>query len=254
MKKTFTYLLAIAAFMLFGASAIAQGGSNPFTGSIHGYKVVPGDGANTLTWSVSPGTDGTEFDILAGAGTDSITIQWNTAGTYTLQLEEDDGTCTTVKELEIVVIDNVFDVTISDSTIACNAADGVVNFDGTDTTSLVAFTVDTVGVDWDHDWEITFTLGSASGATLDNVAASFGTLTGAGTVGDPYVLTNIPGAQGSVDITLEVSGNAFAQQTVEMEIVSAKELKYSAPALLNENTQSTSIVDAIPNTSDIQFN
>lgn len=253
MKKIFTYLIAIAGLMVVSVAATAQNGSSPFIGSTHEYTVNAGDDVNnTLLWSVLEGSDGTEYDINSAVNTETLNITWNVSGTYTLQFTETaDGTgCITTKQLTVIVQDNTFDVTISDSTITCNTADGIVNFSGTDTITPISFTVDTVGVDWDYAWEFKFTL--SSGATLTDVAASAGdAISGSGTAIDPYIVTNIPGTTPSIDITLKVQGNAFAEQTVTMEIVSATELKYGTPALLNENILSTSSVNAIPNTSSI---
>lgn len=259
MKKIFTYLIAITALLLMGSGAMAQSGTTPFLNSTHTYRVTMEDGAvNTDSWYIADAVGDSilpqpAFTATVDVDTAFLEITWLTIGDFKIVFTETDGSgtfCSTAKSLDITVIDNTFDVTISDSTIACNDADGVINFVGPDTTSVVTFTVDTVGVDWDYDWEIRFTL--TPEASLTNVAGSFGNLSGAGTVGDPYILTNIPGIQGSVDITMEFTGNAFTQQTVLMEIISAQELNYNTSALLNENTQATSIINAIPNTSDIQ--
>jgi len=252
MKKKLTYLIASIAFLFIAGVASAQGGLTPFTGSTHEYTVTAEDDVNnTLAWSVVEGTSGVDY-VISDDDTETVTIVWNTAGTYTLQFSETaTGTgCITLKEVTVVVSGNTFDVTISDSTIACNAADGIINFSGSDTTSVVSFTVDTVGVDWDHNWEIQFTLSSS--ATISELAASAGdAISGTGTVLDPYVVTNILGTVPSIDITMKVTGDAFSQQSVAMEIISATELKYDAPALLGENMVSTAYVNAIPNTSGI---
>ncbi len=251
MKKKLTYLMATAAFMIISAAAMAQGGLTPFVGSTHDYTVTAEDINNTIGWAITSGPAG-GYTVNSGASSEVVNITWNTVGTYTLEFGEEDATslCTTIKSVTVVVSANTFDVTVSDSTIACNAADGKVNFSGTDTTTSISFTVDTVGVDWDHDWEIQFTLSSS--ATISELAASAGDeITGSGTVLDPYVVTNIAGTTPSIDITMKVTGDAFTQQSVIMEIVSATELKYNTPALLVENTVSTSDVNAIPSTSDI---
>ncbi|HYQ57300.1 MAG TPA: hypothetical protein VEP89_08110 [Draconibacterium sp.] len=252
MKKTLTYLIATIAFAALSATAMAQGGLTPVTGSTHEYNVTAEDDeSNTLEWSVVEGTTDTDY-IIAGANTETVTITWEKAGTYTLQFRETaDGTgCIALKEATVVVSANTFDVTISDSTIACNAADGAVNFNGEDTTTVISFTVDTVGVDWDFDWEVQFTLSTT--ATISDLTASAGdAITGSGTLADPYVITNIAGTVSGIDISMKVTGDAFTQQSVIMEVVSAAELKYNTPALLGKNVASTSTVNAIPNTSGI---
>lgn len=255
MKRIFTILILITATVIYSGQANAQDGTNPLVNSSHGYSVVPGDAGNTLQWSVAQGVENTDYEINYQNG-DTINIKWLTAGTDTLIFTETDAVtgCQTIKKLEVIVQPNTFDVTISDSIIACNSADGQVNFTGPNTTTSVAFTVDmATGIGtWSPDWEISFTLNSATGATISNVAATGGSLSGTG----PYTLTGLTssGGSGSVDISMDVTGNAFTQQTVEMVIQSATELQYSTPGLGNGNWQSLSVVNAIPQTSDISAN
>lgn len=252
MKKNLTYLIAFAAIMLLSFWAKAQGGLAPFVGSTHVYTVTPESGSNTLAWTVLEGADGAEYDIISGAETGSVTIKWNIAGTYTVQFTETIVAtgCATVKTATVVVSANTFDVTASAAAAFCNAADGQVNYAGTDATTAIAFTVDmtTANMLFNPNWEITFTLNPGT-ASLGTVTATGGTLSGTG----PYTLTAIPstGGNGTVDITMDVTGGIYAVQTVELTITSTRELTYNTPDVDNTDWTAIQTINAIPQTSTI---
>ncbi len=255
MKKTITYLILAAAFMLAGFSTMAQGGLTPIVGSTHDYTITPESTSNTLVWSVtSGGTDGVEFDINS-AGVSGVTsvanITWNTAGVYTLQFSETNATsCITLKQVTITVAANTFDVSTSDPSATCNASDGTVNPSG-DATTAIAFTVDmtTSRTDWSPTWEITFTLTPSSGSSIASVAASAGTLSGTG----PYTITGLTSTSGdgTVNITMNVTEDAFTTQTTALAITSATALDYNLSDIDNGDWVATQTVNAIPNTSNI---
>lgn len=253
MKKTLTYLMTAVAFMLVSTVAMAQGGLTPLVGSTHDYTVTA-DGAanNTLAWSVVEGSDGTEYDIISGAATQSVKITWNTAGTYHLHFSETDATtgCITTKEATVIVSANTFDVSTTNPSATCNAKDGTVNPTG-DATTSITFTVDmtTSNTSWSPNWEIDFTFTPAGTATIASVAASGGTLSGTG----PYHLTALTSTNGdgTVDITMDVTGDAFTAQSVALAITAAKELDYNTPDVDTNDWDATQTINALPNTSNI---
>ena len=254
MKKVFTCLFVAAAFMLLAIGAKAQGGLAPFAGSTHEYSVTPESGSNTLLWSVLEGADGTEYDINSGAATATLNITWNTAGTYTLQFSETDPTtlCATVKQVTVEVGANTFDVSVSDPLAICNAADGVVNYVGTDATTSVSFTVDmtTANVGFSPDWEIDFTLTPGTGTpSISNVTASSGTLSGTG----PYNLTGLTSTSGDgmVTISMDVEGDIYTLLDAVLNITSAVELSYDTADIDNDDWSATQTVNAIPGTTSI---
>jgi len=159
------------------------------------------------------------------------------------------GNTDSCEQKVIIIRERTFDVTISDSTTSCNQASEVPDYNGNDTTTEISFTVDTLGVSWNRYWEFTFTLSSATGATLTNVATSAGSISGT----NPYVVTNIT-AGASIVITLDVTGSAFTEQIVTMNITAAKELTKNTPAIGQANWQAESIVNPIPGTSNITAN
>lgn len=251
MKKTFSYLIAAVAFMLVSTVAMAQGGFSPLVGSTHNYTVTAGSTSNTLAWTIVEGSDATEYDINSGAASQTVNITWNTAGTYTLQFRETNGSsCITLRQKTVIVAANTFDVSTSDPSETCNALDGTVNPSGNATTSIT-FTVDMTiaNASWNPNWEIDFSLTPAGAATIANVVASGGTLTGTG----PYHLTALTssGGNGTVDITMDVTGDAFTSQSVALAITAAKELDYNTPDMDSDDWSATQTINPIPNTSDI---
>ncbi len=251
MKKIFTYLIAAVAFMLVSTVVMAQGGLTPLVGSTHDYTVTAESTGNTLAWSVVEGNDGTEYDINSGAASETVNITWNTAGTYTLQFRETNGSsCITLRQATVVVSANTFDVSTSNPSATCNAKDGTVNPSG-DATTSITFTVNmtTANASWSPNWEIDFTLTPAGTATIANVTVSGGTLTGTG----PYNLTALTSTSGigSVTITMDVTGDAFAVQSVALAITAAIELDYNTPDVDSDDWDATQTINALPNTSSI---
>jgi hypothetical protein len=253
MKKNLTYLIASAAIMLLSFGAKAQNGSTPLVGSTHVYTVIPESGSNTLAWTVLEGANGTEYDIISGGATGTVTIKWNTAGNYTVQFTETIVAtgCATVKTATVVVSANTFDVSTADPTEVCNAADGQVNYAGSTATTAITFKVDmtTGNTSFSPNWEITFTLTPGT-ATLANVKAGATSLTPVAGVYTATGLTSTNG-DGTVNITMDVTGDQYAIQTVVLAITSAKELTYNTPDKDNDDWTATQTINAIPQTSTI---
>lgn len=254
MKKRFTYLLATAALILLSAAAMAQGGLAPYVGSTHVYTVTAEDATNNdLEWTVSGGTAGTDFTIVSGAATEQVEITWLTAGTYTVSFSETaDGTgCITTKEATVVVGSNSFDVSTNNPGATCNAADGQINYASSDATTSITFTVDmtTGNAAFNPDWQITFTLTPSTGASIASVSAGSGSLSGSG----PYTLTNLTSSSGAgtVNITMDVTGDIHTLQGVDLEITAATELDYSTSDVDSDDWTASQTINAIPSTSDI---
>lgn len=254
MKKVFTFLMTATALLLISSGVMAQDGEAPFVGSTHIYSVEPESTSNTLTWSVVE-TSGYTINSQTIDGDNSVAnITWTTAGSYKLQFTELDETtdCATIKELEITVSANTFDVTAVTPAATCNAADGVVNYAGTDVTTEVSFVVDmeTDDAAFNPNWEFSFTLISSSGATVANISAGSGTLSeSSGT----YTLTDLTSTSGagSVTITMDVTGELYSAEDVVLTITSAKELTYNTPDVDSDDSTATQTINPIPQTSDI---
>jgi hypothetical protein len=252
MKKIFTYLMATIALILVSFGAMAQGGLTPLVESTHEYNVTAESSGNTLAWSVLEGAAGTEYTINSATSTETVNITWNIAGTYTLQFSEENGnTCVTLKQATVVVSANTFDVNITNPTEICNAKDGTINPTG-DATTSITFTVDmtTAYASWSPNWEITFTLTPAGSATIANISSSVGTPSENTGV---YTITGVSSTSGdgTVDITMDVTGDAFTLQTVALAITSAKELDYDTPDVDSDDWLATQTINALPSTSEI---
>lgn len=265
MKKTFTYLIATAALMIVSAAAMAQGGLAPFLNSTHTYKVTMEDGTNISNpasgWVITdasgtPLSPQPTFNASTDVDTAFLEITWDeswaSAGTnYKVQFTEDDGTCSTVKEVSVTVGTNSFDVSTSDPDATCNAADGQLNYSGSNATTPITFKVDmtTSNSGFSPNWEIAFSLTPGSGASISNVAASGGSLSGTG----PYTLTDLTSSTGTgtVNITMDVTGDINTVLDVVLAITSATELTYNTPDVDSDDWTATQTINAIPATSDI---
>lgn len=251
MKKLITYAILLAILFLSFEGAKAQSGLSPMVNSRHEYRVTPGNSSNNLSWSISPATG---YTINSGANTAKINVTWTTAGTYTLTFTEEETSvthCSTVKTATVVVSANLFDVSTSSPTTTCNAADGQINYASSTATTAISFTInmETGKPAWSPDWEFSFNLTPVAGATISNVTASSGSISGAG----PYTVTGIPSASGTKTMTvnMSVSGNIYSAQTVGFAITSAKELTYNTPDVDNSDWTGTQTINAVPNTSPI---
>jgi hypothetical protein len=262
MKKIFTYLIAAAALMIISAAAMAQGGETPFLNSTHTYTVTMDDGtSNTALWVIADAT-GTPLATQPAFTTDvtgntaTMEITWATVGSFKVQFSETAQTtaCVAAKELDVTVSANTFDVFTSNPGETCNAADGQINYSGTTATTTVVFKVDmaTGNTAFSPDWAILFSLTPPSGATIAGVSASSGDLA-AGSVSGSYSLINLTSSTGTgtVDITIDVTGDIHTLLDVDFEITSATELEYNTPDVDTDDWMATQTINAIPNTTDI---
>jgi hypothetical protein len=249
MKKTTLYLIALVAMMITSLGSMAQGGLAPLVNSTHNYTVSAGSG--NKAWTVSPASGNT---IISGASTASVNIKWTAAGTYTLQFTETNLTtlCSTVKTTTVVVALNTFDVSATSPSATCNAANGQANYVGSTATTSIAFKVDmtTSNTSWSPNWEFTFTLTPSSGATIANVKAGSTSLTPVTGTYTASGLTSSSG-DGTVNITMDITGNIYSLHTVGLAITSAKELQYSTPDVDSNDWTATQTINAVPNTSSI---
>jgi len=255
MKKTRNYLIALLVLMINSLGAMAQGGLTPLVGSTHVYTVTPGNAGNTKGWSVVEGAAGTDY-VLTNGTTASASIKWITPGIYTLKFTETNTTtsCATVKQTSVTV-SNAFDVTATTSLAAiCNSATGQINYSGSNATTSITFPVTMVtGVSgFNPNWEFTFTLTTTPslGVSIANVKEGATTLTD---VSGTYTATAISSALGvgSVNITLDVTGDIYTVLNVAFAITSAKELDFNTPDKDSDDWTSSQTINAIPQTSTI---
>jgi hypothetical protein len=254
MKKIISYLITTTALLILSAVAMAQGGLTPFAGSTHVYTVTAEDDINnTLAWTVSGGILNTDFTINSGASTEQVEITWLNTGTYTVSFSETaDGTlCITNKEATVIVGSNTFDVSTSDPVATCNAADGQINVLGPDTTTSITYTVNmTTSSSFSPDWRFSFTLTSGTGATVDNVKVGGTTVAEvSGTYTSPDQTST--SGNGTVAVTMDVTGGINDLEDMVLEITSATELTYSTSDVDSNDWTASQTINPIPATSDI---
>jgi hypothetical protein len=127
-----------------------------------------------------------------------------------------------------------------------------VNFSGSTATTAISYTINmaTANSSWSPNWEFTFTLTPSSGVTVANVKAGSTTLT---PVTGTYTASGITSTSGNgtVNITMDVTGNIYTLNTVALTITSAKESQYSTPDSDSTDWTATQTINAVPNTSSI---
>ncbi|WP_321279393.1 hypothetical protein [Marinifilum fragile] len=174
--KTIKILIALC-FLFIGGQLFAQNtGLLPYENSTHTYSVTKGTiGTSTLAWTIDVGSDGTEWHVVSGAGTEDITIQWLKAGDYKLRLTETRtdyaGGCPTVREVSIKVVANAFDVfaelnTPADATACATINPSIVvdagtlgdNSDDVFGTTTRVFKVRSEGLPADVKWEFNYAI------------------------------------------------------------------------------------------------
>lgn len=89
-------LVIIATFIVLVAMSIENAGAQSHSasaGSNYNYSVTQSasSGTSTYNWSVTGGTNGAEFTFNGADNDNSLNITWNTAGTYTVRIQEVSG-------------------------------------------------------------------------------------------------------------------------------------------------------------------
>jgi hypothetical protein len=132
-------VLFFATVFLTGISAniFAQStGVAPSPGATHNYNITPGDGANTIAWTVwkgdlsTPAGDDVNIDDANAAATDITWASDLVAGDwYYVQVTETDGTCSNTKVLPVQITESNFTLTLA-------AANATACYDGAVSVSI----------------------------------------------------------------------------------------------------------------------
>ncbi len=121
MKTKILSFLFLAGMVLVGMSTYADDEVNVTPGGTYTYNVSQTNGNTTgavFHWSISPGIAGTDYtDITSETGA-SVSVSWNTAGSYTISVYVVDGTgCQSeTKTLDVTVSDTQFCVDAANAT------------------------------------------------------------------------------------------------------------------------------------------
>jgi hypothetical protein len=138
MKKLVLFFAAVL-ITAVSANVFAQStGETPAPGATHSYSITPGDGANTITWTVWKGnlTTPAGSDAVITASTSAATdIAWGTDLTvgdwYYVMVVESDGSCSNTKVLPVQIMASPFYLTLAASN-ATSCYDGAVTVSLTD--------------------------------------------------------------------------------------------------------------------------
>jgi hypothetical protein len=262
MKK---FKILFASLLLFvGGQAMAQSGSTPFVNSTHTYTVNGGTATTdyTYNWEVLSGGVATTDATLGTNGAASIDITWELAGTYTVQLTETasvaDGGCSTVREFEVVVTGNSFDVSIADLAASCSDDSGSVITGETLSTTSKTFTIDmatqsdmttaTFLPDWSFDYDVASTSGELVSVTFDaNTSVASETLSGTTASGTATVDSD----DYSVELTVVFNNTWASGDMVTVTLSNGLELTYNTPESDDTNNTGSVTINAMPATTDI---
>ncbi len=252
MKKNFIYLMATALLMIVSAAAMAQDGTNPYAGSTHTYTITPdATTANkTYAWSISGGgtingaTDGTSLNVTWGS----------TTGTYTVTFTETDTitSCYTQRELDVSVIANTFNLTMSADAEECHDSTGLVLGTGASGPTTIYFTANlNKDAGWTIDsWEYDFSVAIAGSYSLVSVSVDSGA--DLGTSGN-YANNSVSGSNTTSEIAVVVSGAVTSGDDVTVALSNGFAIKGTTTTPDNGTGDKTQVltINPLPNTSAI---
>lgn len=197
MKSLYKLIMVFVGVLIFSNTQAQNTGTNPYIGSTHDYTITKGSiAATTLAWSVTSGTEGTEYNFVGVKTGTTAQVEWLVAGTYILQVVEsrtDIGSaCPTTRQISVTVTANTFDViaalvTSADdcATVSNPVVDVAGNGDNSDDTfgtTSREYTVSMVGGDaaktWSFDYAVSdiATSSNVTGVLVNGVAALSGTI------------------------------------------------------------------------------
>lgn len=286
------YKLLIAFVVLVGSAELTKAQSTfeaPYPGSTHTYNFDNIDAASTTTWYISKAatidaaaiTTDTDFTlsasvggalavdgILTGKGISEVKIFWKgvASGTYYLFVNVNDGNCSNVKGIQIIVGDGEFNAMIADVTGASKVSPTDPTYDATyDTdnittetcpdqstispivnldpnthsygTSEIVYRVDRQFTNTTNGWQVTFD-DLRAGARITGVVKATGT---AG-------VYTVAGTQDYFLVTVEVD-NAIATGDVILTINSAGTMDLvtnAADKALPDDNSATHTFKAMP--------
>lgn len=270
-------LLIASLLLLVVGNVMAQDGTTPFVGSQHTYEVTRGVAGSTLVWSVlnadKSNAGGTDFSIESN-GAETVKITWNKANDvsnakYIVQLSEEHPTngCITLRQFDVIVGGNNFDLATTDLTETCSDASGSVIVNSTNDnlgTTSKTFTIDmstqadmtsaTFIPDWEFNYEVTSTNGDLVSVTFDtNTTVSGETLSGKNAAGKVVVNND----DYSIQVTVVFNNTWNSGDVVTIELTNGKELSYNTPekdATTPINNTGSVTINAMPATSNITTN
>jgi PKD-like domain len=158
--------------------------------------LVTATSGSTYTWAITPGTSGSEWRIN-GTG-NSITVDWNIAGVYTLSVvERNAGGCVGLPRQVVVTVSEIPDIT------ATPASEAICS--GTATNISLSSNIGTAT----FAWTAALTSGTASGFSNGGGATIAQTLTNAATTAAIVTYTVTPTVNGTNGTPITVAVTVY---------------------------------------------
>jgi hypothetical protein len=191
--------------LLHAGGALAQTDPNPAQTVCIGNEpyLVTSTPGSTYTWTITPGTSGTQWRIN-GTG-NSITVDWNTTGVYTLSVVERSasGCIGQPQQVAVTVTERPDVITTPSSETICSGA--VTNIALSSNIGTVTFT-----------WTASLTSGTASGFSNGTGSTIAQTLTNPSTSAATvsYIITPSVNACAGTPVTVVVTVNPLSIPTI----------------------------------------
>ncbi|PKQ65169.1 hypothetical protein BZG02_04905 [Labilibaculum filiforme] len=271
MKSLYKLLMVFVGVLMFTNTQAQNTGTTPFAGSTHRYTITKGSIATTtLAWSVTTGSNGTQFNYKTALDGTYVDIEWLVDGDYIVQVVEsrtDVGfACPTVRQIAVKVGTNTFDVfaelvsaTEECATVLSPVDDAdVLGDNSTDIfgTTSRDFKVKMTGGDntkkWSFDYALTDIAGSFNLGDVTAVSITDGTATG----------NNVVVAAGVSEVTFSISYSTNKNTagvngqdtdfTMELAVSNAKDELGTPDSETGDASNKVSyIVKAVPATTGI---
>ena len=198
--KKLVFLFAAVLLTAISANVFAQStGTTPAPGATHEYSITPGNGSNTITWSV------TKNDLTTSAGADATisasssattNITWAAGLTvgdwYYVHVIEDDGSCTNEKVLPVQIKASPFYLTLAatnatqcyDDAVVVSLADAAtINYDHGNATLVFTVTPNGLSTSYTgYSFDVAMAFGAYTGLDASNVSVSANASISSGTV------------------------------------------------------------------------
>ena len=273
MRNIFKSAFIISALMIISLASNAQDdtGTTPYAGTKHNYSVNPSYDAttssNVFTWAVltsdgSAAAPASVYDfytvvdntIALPSATSvedlvGVSILWNTAGSYMVEVTEENAHCSTVRRFAVTVSSNAFDVTIAGIESAnCSSATGSIVDDlnsnlgiSTRTFSIKMTTDGTDAPTWKPEWKFTYDVSVANAAT-PTVTFNNGV--------DASQTVTVPAGTIETTMTVEFPNALGVSQDVIASLTLISETEHSTPDPDATNA-ATVVVYSMPATTNI---
>lgn len=240
LKAGILTVLCLTSCLFIGSPLDAQTNQNPVQIVCIGNEpyMVTATAGSAYTWSVSPGTSGINW-LINGTG-NSVTVDWNVPGEYTLSVTETNSSGCTGEAVSVsVTVLPTPDITLlSDLAVSNGALVNPISFSGTVSGTTFTWTNDTpsIGLGAGGSGDIgSFTATNSGNTPVVATITVTPTYTYSGTVctGTPRTFTITVNPSTTID---PVSSVAYCSGTLASQIVFSSSVPGTTFSWINNNT------------------